>query len=782
MFSSRLRRMRAQQCMVDRFGQGVGRASMLAIVLLAGLVTTAAAQPDTEGLALERRSAPAVVETVDGGPPDQPVPALHVPVRSMEAEPGDQARRIGPRWGRRIDGTMTTTYQAPTPAPVRRVIDAAVATWDESLTLSPSTPLEISVLWTDLGPRLLGQAGTEGEYRDAEQFPTDRWYPAALANQLARFDINGPETPEIMIELNSQLGDDWYVGTEGRPAFGQIDLFSVVLHEIAHGLGFLGSAAASRSGTVSIDHSPPSIYDDYVLNGDGVRLVDLDRTSALDALTSGMLRFDIGFGRTMPLSSPERFVNGSSYSHFDESIPEVEAGAMMTPALNNGEVQRHIDAAVLGVLDQIGWDLDTSLITPSIADIAVTSGEIEMVWSEDWSEPVTLPDQYEIRISPSASSGTNPAAVRQEVQAGLIGSIRVPNLQNGTTYDVAMRATRPEHLEGSWSQVSVLMPPNPNRVRDLATGTIGAVTLTWDAPIASGEPLTGYEIQYREASSPTWISETQPGTAWTSSLPQGRYWFRVRGLNRIGDGLWNETGLVGLAQGAVRPMPLDGQIGRLYEAYFNRTADRNGMAYWREVRSRGVSLDVVARSFAQSTEFGLTYGEVSDRQFIRLLYRNVLDRLPDPAGNDYWLDLLRNGASRSEVVLSFSESPEFIRITETAAPQSTIDGAIERLHIALLRRVPTQSQLAELRRGRRSIGTAGLRAISAQLRRTTEFEGIWDARDELELLENIADSVVRDERLRAALISRLADGESVDTLLVELTETPSFIAATGTAP
>jgi hypothetical protein len=676
---------------------------------------------------------------------------------------------------------MTTTYETPTPAPVRHVIDAAVAAWDEALALSPTAPLEISVMWTDLGPRLLGQAGTEGEYRDATQFPTDRWYPAALANQLANFDINGAETPEIMIELNSQLGDDWYIGTEGRPAFGQIDLFSVVLHEIAHGLGFLGSATATRSGTVRIDHSPPSIYDDYVLNGDGVRLVDLDRTAALDAITSGMLRFDIGLGRSMPLSAPERFVNGSSYSHFDESIPENEAGAMMTPALNNGEVQRHIDAAVLGVLNQIGWDLDTQLIRPSIADVEVSSGELDLAWSEDWSEGSTLPERYEIHISPRASSGTNPVVVRR-VEAGLVGSIRIGNLQNGTTYDVAIRGTRPDHQAGPWSQTSVLLPPNPNRVRDLATGSVGGVTLTWSSPIASGEPVTDYEIQYREAFSSTWASQRTTGTGWTSSLPQGRYWFRVRGLNRIGSGPWNETGLIGLTRGAVRPMPLDGQIGRLYEAYFNRTADHDGMVYWRQVRSSGASLDLVARSFGQSTEFSLIYGDVSDRQFIQLLYRNVLDRLPDASGNDYWVDLLENGASRSEVVLGFSESPEFIRTTATAAPQSSVDGAIERLYVALLRRVPSQSQLAELRRNRRSIGASGLGSISTQLRRTSESEELWDSRDEYELLDKIAASVLRDEQLSAGLLSRLVDGESVDRLLVELTSTPSFIVATGTAP
>ncbi|MFW2384130.1 MAG: DUF4214 domain-containing protein [Acidimicrobiales bacterium] len=759
-----------------------GAVGVIVALLMVGLVPAAGANPAQEDSLIERRSVPSIVETIDGESPEHPVPELHRPARSIGGDERDRARSNGPTRGRRIDGTMTTTYEAATPRRVREVVDAAVAAWDEALTLSPTAPLEISVLWTDLGPRLLGQAGTEGEYRDAEQFPTDRWYPAALANQLANFDINGAATPEIMVELNSQLGQDWYIGTQGNPAFGQIDLYSVVLHEIAHGLGFLGSATASRTGTVRLDHSPPSIYDDFVVNADGTRLVELDRAAALDALTSGELRFDIGFGRSMPLSAPDRFVNGSSYSHFDESIPETEPGAMMTPALKNGETQRTIDAAVLGVLDQVGWDLDTQLVQPSIIDIQVSSGEFEMVWSEDLSKASTLSAEYEVTVKPLTSSGTTPPEVRRVVEPARSGAVRVAALQNGTTYEVSIKGTRPSHPPGPPARTSILLPPNPNQVGDLTTTKAQGVTLTWLPPIPSGEPVTGYEIEYRTDSSPTWIRGTAKGTTWSTALEDGRYWFRVRGVNRIGGGLWNETGLVGLAQGPVRPMPLDGQIGRLYEAYFDRTADQEGMVYWRQIRAAGIPLDIVAQSFAQSDEFRARYGRVSDELFVRRLYRNVLDRAPDPKGNEYWLGQLADGSSRGSVVLGFSESPEFIRKTGTSAPQSPADGAIERLHIGLLRRTPTPTQLSALRRGRASLGVSALAGVAAELRGTAEFEGLWNTADAHQLLERIAASVVQNDDLTAGLVGRLRAGESLDELLVELTQTPSFVVATGTAP
>jgi hypothetical protein len=294
--------------------------------------------------------------------------------------------------------------------------------------------------------------------------------------------------------------------------------------------------------------------------------------------------------------------------------------------------------------------------------------------------------------------------------------------------------------------------------------------------------VSGYEIQFRDGSSIEWDTERTNGTEWTASLPTGTYWFRVRGVNSVGNGLWNESGLVGLSAGPVRPMPLDGQIGRLYNAYLGRRADSTGMDYWRNVRADGISLEAIANSFAQSREFRLTYGELSDARFVERLYLNVLGRLPDRNGYDYWVGMLAKGSSRGSVVLGFSESPEFIRATATAAPQSSVDGALERVHVALLRRSPTRSELAALRRQYPSAGSAGLVSIAAQLRTSGEFGLLWEITEERELLETIAESVGEVEGVVARLATRLADGEPIDRLFVELTQTPAFVVATGTAP
>ncbi len=112
-------------------------------------------------------------------------------------------------------------------------------------------------------------------------------------------------------------------------------------------------------------------------------------------------------------------------------------------------------------------------------------------------------------------------------------------------------------------------------------------------------------------------------------------------------------------------LDLDGNAGqayRLYRAAFDREADQGGLGYWIAELDTGQSdLSLVALSFIRSAEFKATYGDpgsVSDTQFVTLLYANVLDRAPDQAGLQHWLNDLGNGYPREHLLIFFSESIE----------------------------------------------------------------------------------------------------------------------------
>jgi hypothetical protein len=100
-------------------------------------------------------------------------------------------------------------------------------------------------------------------------------------------------------------------------------------------------------------------------------------------------------------------------------------------------------------------------------------------------------------------------------------------------------------------------------------------------------------------------------------------------------------------------------IVRLYLGFFNRIPDSAGLKGWVEAVRAGTSVATVASSFARSQEFSLTYGALTDAQFVTLVYRNVLGRAPDTAGFNGWIARLNSGASRGDVMVGFTESVEF---------------------------------------------------------------------------------------------------------------------------
>lgn len=126
---------------------------------------------------------------------------------------------------------------------------------------------------------------------------------------------------------------------------------------------------------------------------------------------------------------------------------------------------------------------------------------------------------------------------------------------------------------------------------------------------------------------------------------------------------------VALLRGTKQPEPpltsSEARILRLYRAALGRSPDAAGLAYWDDIHQT-IPLIRIAEQFRISREWTLRFGNYnSDEDFVRLVYRNVLGREPDVAGRSYWIDVLRNGASRAAVIVEFSESPENVSATAT---------------------------------------------------------------------------------------------------------------------
>lgn len=111
--------------------------------------------------------------------------------------------------------------------------------------------------------------------------------------------------------------------------------------------------------------------------------------------------------------------------------------------------------------------------------------------------------------------------------------------------------------------------------------------------------------------------------------------------------------------------PVSAQVFRLYTAFFLRQPDIDGFDYWIGIRHH-VGHASVAGLFADSEEFALRYGQLSDEEYVAMVYQNVMCRTPDAEGLGFWrVELATRAIDRGSLMLYFSESPEYLLKTGT---------------------------------------------------------------------------------------------------------------------
>src|SRR5690606_3534856 len=228
-------------------------------------------------------------------------------------------------------------------------------------------PIRIRAQCTDLGGNLLGSAGPYliSGFQGAPVSAT--WFPYPLADAIAGRDLDATR-PDIEARFNSGY-ENWYLGTDGGGPPGQVELFTVVLHELGHGLGFIGSATVEGgqgdlglTGNTGAEY--PFLFDRFTEDDEGRALLDYPQPSAAlaDVLTSAVFfggsAVEATYGQPAPLYAPGSWNEGSSYSHFDEATfpPDIPDG-LMTPRIAPGERKTSPGPLLCAALDDLGWPL-----------------------------------------------------------------------------------------------------------------------------------------------------------------------------------------------------------------------------------------------------------------------------------------------------------------------------------------------------------------------------------------------------------------------------------------
>ncbi|MBX9899796.1 MAG: DUF4214 domain-containing protein [Burkholderiaceae bacterium] len=99
---------------------------------------------------------------------------------------------------------------------------------------------------------------------------------------------------------------------------------------------------------------------------------------------------------------------------------------------------------------------------------------------------------------------------------------------------------------------------------------------------------------------------------------------------------------------------LEAQISLLYHTAFGRDADAGGLDYWFDLAKGGASFRQIADSFTHSSEFAKV-AALSNDAFVNGLYQNTFGRAGEESGVNYWIDDLAHGATRAELITSFSQ-------------------------------------------------------------------------------------------------------------------------------
>ncbi len=239
----------------------------------------------------------------------------------------------------------------------RTEVQAALDTW--ATNFKSSVDITMTATWgRSANNDVLGSARPGSYFAGFTGAPDSTlWYPSALANALAGKDLDR-DNAEIIIQVNSSA--NWNQRGDDKPRSNEYDLQSVILHEVAHGLGFLSADVYDKFfGYGSIDQPTP--FDAYIQTPDGRRLADMPTPSLELGKTLTAPLYWIGEngkrvngGEKIKMYTPAIYEPGSSVSHLDEATYSKSGlDAVMTPNLDAGEVFHQPGPLLLAMMEDM---------------------------------------------------------------------------------------------------------------------------------------------------------------------------------------------------------------------------------------------------------------------------------------------------------------------------------------------------------------------------------------------------------------------------------------------
>lgn len=304
-----------------------------------------------------------------------------------------------------IDGNPGTTIGQQR----LNVFQAAADAWGE--TIGSNVPVLVDASWDALEcgeeGTTLGHAGpiVFGRTTHPDDIPgllMNTWYPIALVNALAGKDLD-PGRSDVVATFNSDVdtnpecapGLTWWYGLTGSAPANQIGFMSTVLHELAHGLGFL-SLVSLETGK---------------------------KAEGVDDIYSNMLE-DHDLGQLWPdMTDAQRLASATNTGNLHWVGPQVVAKSLATHAVGihpSGHVQMYAPTEISGGSSVSHWDTElfpNELMEPQVTATHIQTLSEKLLWDIGWPLTVGQPP-------PPPGTGDCPHGTFSVSQTGEVCSLR----------------------------------------------------------------------------------------------------------------------------------------------------------------------------------------------------------------------------------------------------------------------------------------------------------------------------------------------------------------------
>ena len=269
------------------------------------------------------------------------------------------------------------------PEEAKEAVQYGVDRWLELI--APRGPIQIEVRFRPR-PESTTDLGGVAVYTSCSRYRLRACGASSLVNHVHERDLD-PEKPDMSIDIYDLQGfhdsGGWYLRTDGQAPPSTLDLATVAMHEIAHGLGIVAGMRQPAERVLERHQwqqgSLDSLYDSYLWTESHGRVIDLPTPSGelyeAMTVTSGnllwgshlwknqhgerMLSPEVN-GAPVPLMSPRTYDVAVTASHLDAfSYPKNSGNSLLT-LVYPGWSQHCPGPVLLSMLYDMGWDLTES--------------------------------------------------------------------------------------------------------------------------------------------------------------------------------------------------------------------------------------------------------------------------------------------------------------------------------------------------------------------------------------------------------------------------------------